>query len=96
MKKKLIIRDRSKTIYFKNRKVRTPCTLEITNKEFIKLRLSLKMADIQDYELVSFIKKSEKETDANVLDNDKEVVIEEIDFDNNKTETILDKLMNGE
>ena len=97
MKKNLVIKDRGKTIYFKNRKVRTPCTLEVTDKEIIKLQISLKMADIQHYS-VKLLNKDEEFKQ--IIDfTDHEVVIEELDWDpdkNEKSKTILEKLMNGE
>lgn len=96
MKKNLIIKDRNKTIYFKNRKVRTPCTLEVTDREFERLQLSLKMADIQHYSVEDINKDIDLDK---LLDLDnKEVIIEELEFesDNEKTKTILEKLMNGD
>jgi len=100
MKKLLVIRDRSKIIYFKNRKVRTPVTLEITDKEVDKLRIALKMADITDFSVESL---PSKETSKEIKNNfvvgleDVGAVIEELDSETSLSEqkTILEKLMNN-
>lgn len=97
MKKILTIKDRNKTLYFKNRKVRTPCTIEVTDKEIAQLQPTLKMLDIQKYSVKSMSKEGEEKSVVDV--NTKEVVIEELDFESSKDEsskTILEKLMNGE
>ena len=81
-------------IYFKNRKVRTPCTLKVTDKELKKLKLYLKMSGIQNYSVDS----ENKETQIVDL-KDKVVIIEDLDVDTDELKTersILEDLMNGE
>jgi hypothetical protein len=99
MKKILKIKDRNRTIYFRNRKVRTPCTIEVTDKEIENLRLTLKMTDIQKYSVQTV---EDKEDIPTTYLGDEEVVIEELDFESDevisdeKPKTILEKLMNGD
>jgi len=99
MKKILTIKDRNRTIYFRNRKVRTPCTIEVTDKEIVNLQLTLKMTDIQHYSVQSV---ESRENIPLTYIGDEQVVIEEIDFEsdeedtNEKPKTILEKLMNGD
>lgn len=94
MKKLLVIKDRNKTLYIKNRKVRTPCTIEVTDKEIENLRLTLKMTDVQNYSIHPLSMKEDKTI---FESTDKEVVIEELEsIDLDKPKSILEKLMNGE
>lgn len=96
MKKLLIIKDRNKTVYIRNRKVRTPCTVEVTDKEIVNLKKILKMTGIEHFS----VKSLDIKEDAISFDfKDKEVVIEELDVVNEESEkpkTILEKLMNGD
>jgi transcriptional regulator NrdR family protein len=89
MKKVLIIKDRAKNITFKNRKVRTPVTLTIQDSDLKALKLHMKMADIQEWEV-----KVVSNEDTEVVDYDyaepKEVIIEELE---EEPKTILEKLM---
>jgi len=88
MKKKLIIEDKAKFINFKNRKVRTPVTLTISDSELKSLRIHMKMADIQNWKVENI---SDEKTE--VIDYDyaepNEVIIEELE----EPKTILEKLM---
>lgn len=99
MKKKLIIRDRNKFLYYKNRKVRTPVTLfDIDETDLIGLRTALKMSDIQDFSIEEIkVEKLKSEIDVVIdIPDNKEVVIEELDIESSEPKTILEKLMNGE
>ena len=100
MKKNLIIKDRNKTIYFKNRKVRSPCILEVTDRELESLRLTLIMTGIQHYSI------EDKSVDV-INSKNEEIIIEELNFtdsnsnsnkkyEDEEPKTILDNLMNGE
>lgn len=97
MKKRLIIKDRSKIIYIKNRKVRTPCILDVTDREIVKIRLALKMAGIENYSVEPIPKNDDDDEIKIYMSDNKEVNIEELDFESNdESKTILEKLMNGE
>lgn len=92
MRKKVVIEDRAKFVRFKNRKVRTPVTLDINSESELKqLIVSMKMADIQNWKVEV---RSEKTNE--VIDYDynepKECVVEELD-DVEEPTTILGKLM---
>jgi len=94
MKKSLIIKDRNKMIRFRNRQVRTPVILEVTDAEISNLKIALKMADIHNYSVQIIPLKGNKYKA--VLDlEDVEVVIEELDLNSDSLEpdTILEKLM---
>ena len=97
MKKFLKIIDTNKFIYFKNRKVRTPVTLEVTDDDLKKLHIALRMAGVQNYEVVLEEKnKTVKKVDI-VIDENKHVIIEEFEVEEKDPSTILEELMrNGE
>jgi hypothetical protein len=90
MKKVLIIEDKAKSIIFKNRKVRTPVELIVSDSELKALKVKMKMADIQNWK-VGVIKKEEK---SEIIDYDyeepKEVIVEELETE---PKTTLEKLM---
>ena len=93
MKKVLVIEDHAKVIIFKNRKVRTPVSLEVTESELKVLEVAMHMAGVQKWK-VTMTKIQEDE----VIDYDfmepEEVVIEELE---ELPKTILEKLMkNGD
>lgn len=97
MKKFLKIIDTNKFIYFKNRKVRTPVTLEVTDADLKKLHIALRMADVQNYEVVFKEKNKIEEKVDMVIDENKHVIIEELEVGENEPSTILEELMrNGE
>ena len=96
MKKFLKIEDRNKLLYFKNREVRTPVVLQITDEDIKELDVILRMADIQKFEvLLEDELKIEKYDDIEVKKN-REVIIEELILKEGPS-TILEELMrNGE
>lgn len=89
MEKILIISDKAKTINFRNRKVRTPVTLNVTDVELKNLKIQMRMADIQIWEL-----KEKISDNVGVVDDDyvesSEVIIEELE---KEPSTVLEKLM---
>jgi hypothetical protein len=95
MKKFLIIKDTNKIIYFKNRQIRTPATLKVTDNDLKTLHTALRMADIQNFEIttddpIKIIK------DEIFVEENKEVIIEELE-EKEEPSTILEELMrNGE
>jgi hypothetical protein len=93
MKKIVVINEKSKRFYFKNREVRTPVELEVTDQELKSLAIVFKMADIQKY----IIKTQEKPQKSNPLIEfeNTEVLIEELDLEDSEEEqkSILEKLM---
>ncbi len=96
MKKFLKIIDTGKFIYFKNRKVRTPVTLEVTDRDLKNLHVVLRMAGVQNYEVVLEENKRIEKVDV-VIDENKHVIIEELKVEENEPLTILEELMrNGE
>jgi len=97
MRKLLKIEDKNSFVYYKNRKVRTPVTIEVDNKELKSLIQSLRMAGIQKYTISPIKEKKEvlvKEVIIEELEEEKEVIIEELE---EESTTILGKLMkNGD
>lgn len=80
MKKFLKIRDSNRFIYFKNRKVRTPTVIEVTDSDLKTIHITLKMADVQDFEIVLEEDCNKKKEDIDIPPNeDKIVVIEELE-----------------
>lgn len=99
MKKFVKIIQPNKTIYFKNRKLRTPVTLEVTDSDLKSLEVVFKMADIQDFEIVIKNPGTKKQPEVEIFDfdEDKEIIIEELELEKQEPKTILEKLMrNGE
>lgn len=99
MKKLIKITQPNKIIYFKNRKVRTPVTLEVTDSDLKSLEIAFKMADIQDFEIVIENLNIKKQSDDEIInfDEDKEIIIEELEIEKDAPKTILERLMrNGE
>ncbi len=99
MKNIVIINDVGKTIYFKNREIRTPVTIEVTKKELQQLKCNLKMVNVRDYSIE--IKSNEPKIEY----INKQIVIEELNIkeepkkEEPKKEdpkTILNKLINKE
>jgi hypothetical protein len=96
MKKFLKIKDTAKFIYFKNRKVRTPATLEVTDDDLKNLHIALRMSDIQNFEIVLEDEYEKEEKVEIVIDENKNVIIEELEAEEDSS-TILEELMrNGE
>jgi len=94
MRKLLKIEDKNSFIYYKNRKVRTPVTIEVENKELKTLILALRMAGIQKYTIGELSDKTDIPVKEILfhIDEDKEVIIEEL---GEEPTTILGKLMKG-
>lgn len=89
MKKILVIEDNGKFIRFKNRKVRTPVTLEVTETELKQLKTSMNMADIQNWHVKDKAGKKEEIIDYDYAIADKTTVEELEDAPN----TILGRFM---
>jgi hypothetical protein len=90
MKKFLKIRDSSRFITFKNRKVRTPVTIEIADKDLKQLSIILKMADIQNYEVI-LEEEIKKKEEISVIEENKQIVIEELE--SKEPSTLLEEFM---
>ena len=90
MKKILIINDVGKTIYFKNRELRTPVTIEVTNEELIQLEIILKMVNVRDYSIKT------KTYESKIEYINKKIIIEELNIKKEDPKTILNKLINKE
>ena len=95
MKKILVISDQSKFIFFKNRKVRTPVELHITDGEMDSLQVELKMRGIQNWKVkdVDDIKHPiKKNSPATIL----KVNIPEVEKIPSTNTTTLERLMKEE
>lgn len=93
MKKLVIVNEKNKKFHFRNREVRTPVEIEVTDQELKTLTIAFKMADIQTYTIKS--KEKTKKTDPIIDLENKEVLIEELDLEDTEEEkkSILEKLM---
>ena len=98
MKKKLHIKDTNKYIRFKNRQVRTPVILEVTDRDLRGLKPVLKMYDIKDIEIIDLKNETSEEEKQPEIPETKEVAIEELEdvIETENPKTILEKLMKGE
>ena len=93
MKKILEIKDVGKYLHFKNRKFRTPVTLEVNDTELKQIKFSMHMADVKDWKLYD---KSDKSPELVELSKMiiKDVVIEELEeAEEDSPDTILGKYM---
>jgi tmRNA-binding protein len=90
-----------KLIFFKNRKVRTPFELDLTEHELEIFKVSLHLAGVEEYS-VNEIKKTDDDVEESIIIPQKEeVVIEDLNIDEiDEPTTILEKLLrddkNGE
>jgi len=89
MNKILVIEDRAKTITFRNRKVRTPVTLTVSERDLKALQIHMKMADIRQWRVENIPEKGTEVIDYDYAEP-KEVIIEELEAE---PKTILEKLM---
>ena len=89
MKKIVIINYIGKIIYFKNRELRSPVTIEVTEKELTHLKIVLKMSDIRNYSIEMKIYKPK-------IEYEKQIIIEELNTKKEDPKTILNKLINKE
>ena len=98
MKKVVIVNEKNKKFRFKNREIRTPVRLKVTDQELKSLAVIFKMADIQTYTIKT--QEESKKFDPVIELENKEVLIEELDLEDSEEErkSILEKLMieNGE
>jgi len=95
MKKILKIYDVGKYIFFKNKKIRTPASLKVTESELKQLLVSFKMSDIQNYDIF-LDNKPKAEVEVQIYEN-KNVIIEELDLEDTEPSSILEELIrNGE
>jgi len=104
MKKfKVRIEDAGKLIYFKNRKIRSPFIIELTEDELERFGITLNAAGVEKYTIneIKDEKEELEETISTEILEKEEVAIEEMDFTITSTpKTILEKLLqdseNGE
>lgn len=89
--RKLIINERGKKIIFKERVVRTPVHLMVTDKDFRLLEVQLRLQGITDYELVEDNKKTEP-----IIEEVKIKLYEEKEILEDKAETILERLASNQ
>ena len=88
------IRDSNKVILFRSKQVRTPVTMDISEKELPLLKATLRLGAVNDYRIKPFEeRKPEDETNEEFnIDEEKEVIIEEL-VDDEEPKTILEKLI---
>jgi len=101
--KKYIVRVETpgKLIFFKNRKIRSPFTLEVSDSDLELLKATMTSSAIDKYEIKDYKEKEKSENDdvwENVIiPKDKEVVIEEMFIkEENEPSTLLEKLLRDE
>jgi len=86
----LRILEPNKTIFYKNRQVRTPVNIEITEKELKGLYTSLRLAGITKFNVETIIGDNHTIIDQPILvEEDKKVVVEDLD---EEPKTLLEKL----
>lgn len=86
----LRILEPNKTIYYKNRQVRTPVNIEVTEKELKGLYTSLRLAGITKFKVETVIDDKHTIIDHPILvEEDKKVVIEDLD---EEPKTLLERL----
>lgn len=101
MKKyKVRVETPGKLIFFKNRKVRTPFELDLTDHELERFKVSLHLAGVEEYS-VNEIKETDDVEEYIFIPQKEEVVIEDLNIDEiDEPTTILEKLLrddkNGE
>jgi len=89
MQKRLVINDKAKFINFRNRKVRTPVTLTITDAEVKNLKLRMSMEGIQDWRFEEIHEEKIEVVDFDFIGTD-DVEVEELETE---PTTILEKLI---
>ena len=93
MKKILIIEDLAKSIIFKNRKIRTPVSLEVSDTELKALKVVMHMVGIKDWKISTPKIQEDEVVDYDFYEADV-VVVEELE---DEPSTTLEKLMkNGD
>ena len=99
MKKyKVRIETPGKVIFFKNRKIRTPFVLELTEGEVKLFHMTMTSHGIEKYEIEEIKQNTDEDVWEEVITKDKEVVIEELysNQDFKEPSTILEKLLADE
>jgi len=86
--RKLIINERGKKIIFKERIVRTPVHLMVTEKDFRLLEGQLRLQGITDYELVD----GNVKRDEPIIEEVEVKLYEEKEKPEDKADTILERL----
>jgi hypothetical protein len=92
MKKTVIIEDKAKSIFFKNRTIRTPVVIKVTDDEMKYLKMAMKTADIQNWKC-EVVRECDIEEEIQVSydqTNSKSAVIEELEAE---PSTILETLV---
>jgi hypothetical protein len=100
MKKyKIRVETPGKLLAFKNRKIRTPFTIEIYERDLELFKSTMISADINEFHFEN-LEKSDKiddEWESIILDKDEDVVIEDLyEDDEEEPSTLLGKLLKNE
>lgn len=97
MKKyKVRIEVPGKVIFFKDKKIRTPFELELTDNEINLFKFAMNSSGISDYNIEENKKADEQTWEEMIVTEDKEVVIEDLYIEEEKPNTILGKLLRDE
>ena len=92
---KVEIRDRNKKILYKNKVVRSPVNIEVSEEGLGLLKAEIRQQGVQDYKITELLPdappKQKEENEEFVIAEDKVVIIEELT--EKKPKTILDKLI---
>lgn len=91
-RKVLSIKERNRTLHFKNRELRTPVDIDITGQKLNSINIALRLAGITDYE-VKTISEKEESTVNIPKEIEQDVIIEELD-DPDEDISLLEKLSN--
>jgi hypothetical protein len=91
---KVRVESPGKLIRFKNRKMRTPFTLELADTELEKFKVILHAAGVEEYSVNKIKVKDDVEEPTVIIPHKEEVVIEDMNFDEmDEPMSILEKLL---
>lgn len=87
----LSINDKNRTIYFKNRELRTPVKIDITGQRLNDIHIAIRLAGITDYTITTTPVEKEPVVDI-PLKVEKDVIVEELDTDS-EPKSFLERLV---
>ncbi len=99
MKKfKVRVEISGKVIFFRDRKIRTPFEIELTDKDLELFKFAMNSSGISDYTFEEIKEGDESTWEDIIVPNDKEVVIEDLYVveESQEATTILGKLLQDE
>lgn len=87
----LSIKEKNRKIYFKNRELRTPVTIDITDQRLNDVYLAIRLAGITDYVIETTPVEKEPVVDIPFKVDEKNVIVEELDSDS-EPKSLLESL----